>query len=314
MPCVALVRSSAGCLSRIWDHIRRFRWETKQALKNVRPPVDLRDDTEDPLEAYYRVPRGAGFVVQLRLDRMRTFGPLGFSCASDGGCPFVKTLLAYQQGHCRSYQDSPLRRFYEIWQPANLAESLLIEPLAAGAGLLNLPPIPWLLPWSGGADWNRWIDRAQSQIARRTRRLGDAYAISRFCGPVSARYGELRLANLVKVYRSIRAGGYRPASHIRANLLVRDGEGRALIADGNHRAAAVAAAGFNSVPVWFAGRDKEGPAVVERGDCRSWPAVRAGVFSPDQALAIFDRVFDANSPIPAWDDSDWASTVPPRAI
>jgi hypothetical protein len=293
--------------------VRRLRWKAGQALKNIRPPVDLRNVTENALEAYYRAPRGAGFVIDLRLDRMRTFGSLGFSCASEGGSPFVKTLLAYEQGRCRTYQDSPLRRFYESWQPANLAESLLIDPSRAGRDLLALPPIPWLVPWSSGADWDRWIGKAQAQVARRARRLGDAYALSRFSGPVSERYGERRFANLINVYRSIRRGGYGPASHIRANLLVRDGECRALISDGNHRAAALAAAGFDTVPVWVAGRDKYGPPVIWRGDAASWPAVRSGLFSQAQAVAVFDRVFDANVPLPEWDKADEESPTPARA-
>jgi len=282
-------------------------------LKNVRPPADLRNVTSDALEAYYRAPRGAGFIVDVRLDQMRTFGSLGLRCTKEGDSPFVRTLLAYEQGRCRTYQDSPLRRFYEIWQPANLAETLLIDPSQAGAELLALPPIPWLVPWSGGADWDRWIGKTRTQIARRTRRLGDAYALNRFCGPVSERYGEMRLAGLIKVYRSIREVGYSPTSHIRANLLVRDGECRALISDGNHRTAALAAAGFDTVPVWVAGRDKYGPAVIWRGDAASWPAVRSGLFSHEQAVTVFDRVFDANAPLAAWDKADRESPTPARA-
>jgi len=163
---------------RLGARIRRLRWQAAQALKNVRPPADLRNVTSDALEAYYRAPRGAGFIVDVRLDQMRTFGSLGLRCTKEGDSPFVRTLLAYEQGRCRTYQDSPLRRFYEIWQPANLAETLLIDPSQAGAELLALPPIPWLVPWSGGADWDRWIGKTRTQIARRTRRLGDAYALN----------------------------------------------------------------------------------------------------------------------------------------
>jgi len=308
------VRSDRWSWRFVGTQLGRLRWQVQQVLKNARPPVDLRNVTKDALEAYYRAPRSAGFVIDVNLDRMRTFGSLGFSCAPEGGSPFAKTLLAYEQGRCRTYQDSPLRRFYETWQPANLAETLLIVPAQAGDQLLGLPPIPWLVPWSGGADWERWIGQTRTQVARRTRRLGDGYALNRFCGPVSERYGEMRLASLLKVYRSIRGGGYRPASHIRANLLVREGECRVLISDGNHRAAALAAAGFDTIPVWVAGKDKYGPSVVWRGDVSSWPVVRSGLLAQDQALAIFDRIFDANSPLPAWDDSRRESSVPPRSL
>ncbi len=314
MPLEPLARPTSGCRRQIGARIQRLLWQAKHALKNFRPPVDLRNATDDALEAYYRAPGAGGFIIDLSLDRVRTFGPLGLSCAREGGSPFVTTLLAYEQGRCRTYGDSPLRRFYESWQPANLAEAFAIDPSRASKELLALPPLPWMLPWNGGADWDRWINKAKAQIARRTRRLGEAYALSRFWGPVSERYGELRLANLVKVYRSIRVDGYNPVSHIRANLLVRHGECRVLISDGNHRAAALAAAGFDRIPVWVAGRDKYGPAVIWRGDSSSWPAVGSGIFSHEQAVAIFDRVFDANSPALGWNDSDRESTTRPRPI
>lgn len=195
--------------------------------------MDLRNETDDPLEAYYRAPKGGGFIVNLRLDRMRTFGPLGFGCARDGG----------------------------------------------------------------GPDWNRLIAHAKTRIARRSQRLGGQYALSRYSGPVSDAYGQLRFSNLIEVYHSIRDDGYHPVSHIRANLLVRDGKCRASISDGNHRVAALVAAGLESIPVLVAGRNKEGPAVIWQGDSASWPAVRSGLLTQEQALEVFNRIFDANAPL-----------------
>jgi hypothetical protein len=69
-----------------------------------------------------------------------------------------------------------------------------------------------------------------------------------------------------------------------------------MISDGNHRVAALAVVGWDSVPALVAGRKKEGPAVVWHGDSASWPAVRAGILTQEQALEIFDRIFDANTP------------------
>jgi hypothetical protein len=256
--------------------------------------LDLRHLSADPLAAS-RCAGARPFLIDTPLAMVRTFGALAFACTMDGGSPFIEAMIAYGKGECTSYAESALRRFYETWQPRNLAEAFAIDLSAASPLLIAYPPILFITPWAG-SDSMRLADRAIASLPRKSRRLGGKWAISRFSGPVSDAYGEMRFANLVRVYESMRSRDTDSQPPARANLLIRDGEARLLIADGNHRVSAAVALGRDRAPIIIESSGKYGPAVIRREEAANWPGVRSGMFSESQALDIFDRIFDARRP------------------
>src|SRR5215212_5343880 len=97
--------------------------------------LDLRTKTEDPLEGFYFAD-GQPFLIEIPLEKCIGLHTAAFSCTDRYSNPFLSTLVAYQNGTCRSYTDSPLRRFHNQWQPANAAEALGLDTRSANRELV----------------------------------------------------------------------------------------------------------------------------------------------------------------------------------
>ena len=97
---------------------------------------------------------------------------------------------------------------------------------------------------------------------------------------------------LERAFHSIKLNGYHPWrqwSFIRARTLRRgDGTEAHLLTDGNHRAAAMSALGYDSARVYQTSRK------ILETECDRWPGVRSGHFTRDDALAIFRAYFNGN--------------------
>ena len=92
------------------------------------------------------------------------------------------------------------------------------------------------------------------------------------------------------VLTRIQQSGYSrhdgPDGDVRATALVNERqEWRWLITAGNHRASAAAALGMPSIPVRV-------NLVISRADAPYWKHVVDGLYSLDDALAVFDNFFD----------------------
>jgi hypothetical protein len=55
----------------------------------------------------------------------------------------------------------------------------------------------------------------------------------------------------------------------------------------------LSALGHRTVPVQIGAKL---PVVVDRDDADDWPNVVAGIYTPDQARAVFDRMFEGRQP------------------
>src|SRR5215216_1813021 len=128
--------------------LKRRGW--REAWDSFVPPTDIRETTDDPVEMFYRV-GGRRFIVDVPLESCRAFNVTALVCTTGAGNPFIDTLVAYGQGTCRSFADSPLRRFYESWQPASLAEAIGVNAEAASPPLRASPKTLPALPWSNSA-------------------------------------------------------------------------------------------------------------------------------------------------------------------
>lgn len=267
--------------------------------------VDLRPEACSHVEGLYRA-GNRPFVVDVLLADCRTLGVNAFACMPDANDPLVETLIAYGRGECGTFADSPMKRFYEVWQPESAAEAIGLDKRSAHASLQRppkgYPPLPWANVGSPGA-WEeralKRVKRAQFRLAARTANAAqtDIEGII-YYGPVSSTFGEVTFLRLTRLYDSIRENGYRPESygsgHVGGRVLAREGSYRVAVAGGKHRVATLTALGYKYIPVQFGGR--RSPAVINREDADSWPNVRSGLYSIDEAVAIFDRVFDGEQP------------------
>lgn len=183
----------------------------------------------------------------------------------------------------------------------------------------RLEGVPTFFEWTGvGADNEvlrklpassvplPWYDRTiedQARISERnsrqeSKRYGPALRVSEFWIPGSclserAISVELaRLRSLVEGYAELlMAGSLDFQDHIEVHALVRaldpGPEWKWIVKAGNHRAALMAALGMDRIPLRVS-------LVVRDEDALYWPGVKQRIFTEAEALAIFDRVYDAS--------------------
>lgn len=258
---------------------------------------DLRDLSDDPIRALY-VSGSQPFLVNVSLDRLRALEGVALPCLPERGNPLVETALCIREGRCKGYPGSPLEYFYDRWTPANAAEALELDRMDTSPRLRQLPPHLAVLPWFPLSP-EELADLRNPIILRENRSWGADLGIEHgtvLAGPLSGEKGALEFRRIEALVRSVEERGYVvPTSadeHIGGVLLIRGDEWRVLLRNGNHRVAVLAALGASTAPILFTATETS-PRRCESG---SWPRVKTGLFTEEQALAIFDRMFEGRPP------------------
>lgn len=275
-------------------HKRQTRYRTR----------DLRERGLGPLDAYHEH-MGKPCLIRVGLEHCRWYGASGISYSRDSLHPYIRTLIEYDEGICTTYNGSFLQRYWQQWAPKNLAEYFGIDEAQCHPLLVRTPPNHNILPWSP-TDRIEYMEQEQWMTRSDYRELCLAGGTpARSCGPKPTWFGEARFQRLVSVYESIKTSGYREIAsesepygdqHIVGNCLVRDGIVRFVVANGQHRASALSALGDSEASMIVHFHSDRGPAMLRRDEVRYWPLVRRKIFSPGEAEAIFDRIFDAVPP------------------
>jgi len=286
----------------MFSKIRRFL--ARQEPRAVQPIRDLRDKGLGALDAYYEH-KGKPCLIRGGLEHCRWYGASGISYSRNSLHPYIRTLIEYEEGICTTYNGSFLQRYWQQWAPKNLAEYFGIDEAKCHPLLVRTPPNHNILPWSP-TDHIEYMEEEQWMTRFDYRELCLAGGTpARSCGPKPTWFGEARFQRLVSVYESIKASGYREIAaesepyvgqHIVVNCLVRDGIVRFVVANGQHRASALSALGHSEASMIVHFHSDRGPAMLRRDEVDSWPLVRRNIFSPCEAEAIFDRIFDAVPP------------------
>jgi len=254
--------------------------------------LDLRSTSNHPLSLRYAEIFDAA-IVDGRFEHGRTQPSLNAGRAT----PFV---IAARRAVAHGI-DAPdagqviedcLAEYYRQVQPENAAQWLDLDP-PGPTQLLAEPPWAAVLPW-----------RARSVASYRQAYEGAALVENRasgndfgiefgwlFSGPVRREKVAIEAGRILDVLRSIARNGYRRADgddgDVRATALVNETlDWRWLITAGNHRAAAAAALGYESIPIRV-------NLVISRADAPYWKHVQEGLFTLDTARRVFDNIFDA---------------------
>jgi hypothetical protein len=262
----------------------------------VRPvaPCDLRGKIDHPIAAAYLAALRP-CLIEVPLSQCRGLYGFPFTLCH----PFVRTAHAYVKGRVSGYQGSPLETYYGHFQPKDAGD---LFALPGPSSLLHeLPPFAFAWPWESIAvhDRARWrLAQIEAENERRGARLPISHGYPLY-GPVSQEKGSIEFLSLARLVDSIRHSGY-----VRKDQL--DGDIRAfplidktcairyLLRWGQHRAAALAALGYEGIPVVI---NFTRPVRVDEVDF--WPHVRDGLFTRDQALLLFDQVFAECPPLKA---------------
>jgi len=285
-------------LSKIKKHLR------SETQFNQFSCIDLRNEPMGPMQAYYEF-NNRPCIINTDPEHCRWFGASGLSYSKDSLHPYICTLADYQNNGHSTYKDSYLEWYWNTWQPSNLAEYFRIHAEPVHSQLLNTPPIHNISPWSPSHSISYmqkkgWLNRKDY------RALCESGSIpARSCGPKPDWFGAERFKNLISVYKSIKLNGYceKPPEtvpfgdqHLVGKCMVRSGEVRVLIANGQHRASSLVTLGYEKLPVIFFTQNNRGPDIIRKEDVVSWPLVQKGIFTKEQGLSIFDHIFDGIPP------------------
>lgn len=270
-------------LARLSDRLRR----------HVDTCTDLRTEWTDPIDAAYASPERP-FVIDVPVLHCRGLHALAFPMDPFGRHPFIATVRAFGEG-LTDPRTSPLSDYYRGYRPQTAAEVLGL-PLAEVHPELARGPFAATLPW----DFRSPVEAQafwQMICALDYRRHGfdlDHRHGWKAWGPVTDVALQAEFLRLLRAYRSILRQGYlRHSAHdgdIGGRILRSGSETRILLEAGQHRAAVLAALGWTGIPLRMTS------SIVDRADVSSWPNVRRGFFTRQQALAVFDRVFAGRQP------------------
>ena len=259
-------------VSSLLDRARRV------ARRSMRPrePLDL-TPLDRPTDAIY-VTRPIVFEVPLR----DCLYPHGMSYGPEGRHPFVATLRAYRGDRDLTYEQSPLKAFYDSFQPASMldllypsdtAERYRTSALAGYATGVHQPFLPW----------DARVVRAGSEKGL------DAEHGHQGFGPVSEAKGKLEFERLCRTYDSIEQQGYRPSrgpnGEIRGYFVSDGARHRFIVRIGQHRTAALAALGHERLRVGFLPNFTR---AIDVGSIDQWPLVREGVYSRGLARELVE--------------------------
>lgn len=262
----------------------------------VARPLDLTDLRDiNPIYAVYRA-AGRPVLLTVPMRRIITFGLTAFPADREGSNPFIKTLIAYDQGKCCSYESSPLRQFYSSYKPGS-AQALLGLKSPSFSEFHTLPPSAAPRPWSDDSPFELILRREKELKQDNSEHsllianlVGDP-----FFGPVSDDKGALEFKRLIKVHHSIRLHGFRTDFHgidnITVTALISEDDWRVMIShSGQHRIASLSASGHEEAVVQLNPSVGLG-GIVFRQHHGEWPAVLSRYFTNEEAVEVFDRIF-----------------------
>lgn len=263
--------------------------------------IDLRSTSNHPLSFRYSEIYDCA-LLDGRLEHGRSQPSLEASRST----PFVKSAraaISFGLDHPDAIHAAAevLRRYYEMVVPRNAAEWLNLGS-PHSSRLEHTPPWGAVFPWRARTQ-ESYQQAYENAALSENKRVGQAAGIAEgwlFCGPVSERKIMIESERIINVLRSMVRSGYTrnntPDGDIRATALINDDdEWRWLITAGNHRASAAAALDFEAIPVRI-------NLAISRSDVKYWKHVQEGLYSIDEALSIFDTIFQAQ---PTSITSEW---------
>lgn len=261
----------------------------KVLLNQANKPADLRKVTDNPIEAIY-LAKNKPFVVEVEIEKCRSFFYSGYTYSKKNPNPAVKFLLDYKINNNKEYKESALEDYSSTWQPKTAAEVLGLSDKGASK-IHSLPKTQFVYPWEGIKPDIR-EKRLKKIEFKYDNSVGETYKAEKghkLYGPFDPDHMKVEIHRLLSVYNSIAENGYqRKESNdgdIKCHILINEKGDYALFVNvGTHRIAALSALGYDKVPVRIT-------QAIYRSDVKHWPKVKSGYFALDEALQVFDKIF-----------------------
>jgi len=236
------------------------------------------------------VEEGNSLVFTVDVDKCRD--PMGFSYAADS---WQSMRAAMEEAMRRkketgevSYSDSILRIFFDKYTPDNRLEAWFpgekspLPPLDQG-----WPPPPWFKGLKSRKDIpDKFIFPIEKV------RGGNHHF-----GPNTNSFIKSELERMIRVYANFSYLGYQPEifpdGYISGYLLKKDNDYTFCVFEGQHRMAALAASGVQTIKVKFNLMEML-PRIVDIEEIEEWPLVANGIYPVDVAEKVFNHYFYDN--------------------
>lgn len=212
--------------------------------------------------------------VHVDIERCTSF--LGLAFSSKGWNPLVATLRQFETNPDLSYEDSAFARVHQRFLPQTLKD--LFFPGSA-------EPYEPLNALKVDRRYYRYIWKMSPAMT--TAATPGAFSPNYSFGPLEPSRGLAEFKRLIETYVSIRDRGYQPKTYgyVTGYFLGDDVDHRFVIGSGNHRVAALAVLGADSLEV----RLHSHPASIHRDQLPLWTRAKGGLFPASTAEALFDH-------------------------
>lgn len=262
---------------------------------------NLRGKVTDPREGIYHA-KVFPFIMDLPFDRARNWR--WFSLNEYSASPFYVATLHFlhadeQHKNIKIIQDI-ISDYATLVNVSNPIEYLGIEGLDS-VFRKKTHPMEIVLPWERGtpqANYEAWCRNTYAENLEYGYKSFD-YLGGKNCSEQKIELEALRLHTLIK---SIQTRGFLSSPYGLFGAVAMVNENNDLyyyVVGGQHRSSVLAAMGWQTVPVKVS-------QIIYREEVEYWPAVKAGYYSQEAALKVFDRIFNAEPP-PA--NSKWQELV-----
>ncbi len=215
----------------------------------------------------------------------------------DSTHPWIRALVAGGASSPHSLDShrvtQALHEELHLWQPENAAVRLGLT-YSQNHPLLGCPPWAAVLPWEDFTI-SESVARQREGRLTDTRQYGIELPIdfgSEAFGPSAEEVIRLCVMRLIHILQQIWRAGLDPEKgRMRVTSLQESywfgarKERRLYVVNGQHRAAVYGALGMNRVPV------RIGRQIITRRDVETWPGVKRGYFSADEAESVFIQIF-----------------------
>lgn len=234
-------------------------------------------------------------LVEARVDEI--IGLHHFRLGRDSVHPFDHAIRAGADNPARPAEavQAALAEYYERVQPRDAAEWLGLSPECTPAELVGEPPYAVTFPWQDRSP-TTWKKARARGIPRENKLAGHSLPIAagwHACGPVAPEKIEVEARRLSTLLASLQAHGFLrhegADGDIDGVLFLMGERRRYWINSGHHRAAALSALRYETVPV----RVRK---VMDLSRAAEWPNVKNGLFSIGAATTLIGRMFDDELP------------------
>jgi hypothetical protein len=217
------------------------------------------------------------------VDLARVTTPCGFSYHPDGWHPYRATLEEVLAEPDVPYTRTALAHYYDVYQPSTVQEAILehvsepLAPIGQWPALLALFKHLWSL--------------TPRYVATILKNPENAKGGRQQFGPQPVEFGRSQVERVYRSYESL-AKGYQPEAfpdgYLTGYFLVRDGDYRFVVFNGNHRLAAFEKLGIDRPLATVASGH---PPVVDANRLDRWTHGRYGVYPRAVAELLFDKLF-----------------------